>query len=295
MTREPYQQTHDTPTIEGGAPMNRDRQPMARSAFVRWHTSRRATAFRVVALTLLVCASILGASANSSHPARAARATTNVPAAYAIKSVSVSVSPTSFAGLCSPTMTFTFIGTITLFPGYGGDLIPYTWNVNGAPQFFGNASGNAGDVTIPVRPYVYNMPAGSGTGAPQTVQLTSTGMGSNAVAFSLTCYFTVTSVTISTSGGCSYFGGGLTYTGTVTIAPSPGGSLSYSWQRVNNGNVDSFSTTGSPVHVNPGQTTVSLTLGPFASFPTFPLPYVGTILVVVTPNMVYSSPVIRPC
>ena len=279
--------------------MNRDQQqhPTFRSVLARWRPAGRARMVRVIALVLVVCASILGASATtSSHQARAARATTSMaPAAYSIKSVSVSVSPTSFAGACSPTMTFTFTGTITLYAGYGGDLIPYTWLVDGSPQYSSYAQGNPGDVAIPVGPYSYQMSAGSGTGASHSLQLESTGVYSNAAAFSLTCYFTVTGITLSTSGSCWIWGPGLTYTATVTIAPSPGGSLSYSWQRVTSGNSDSFSTTGSPVTISPGQTSKTLTLGPFYGFPTFPRTYVGTILVVTTPNMVYSNPVVGLC
>jgi hypothetical protein len=304
MTREAYQQPQDTPPLEGGAQMNHDLQPMPRSVQAPWRKSARARVFRVAAIGLLACVSILGASANSSHQARAAQAATNAAAAaFSVTNVTVSVSPSSFNGTCSPTMPFTFTATFTFPAGNPGGQLQYNWVFG--PSALPNAPSQTTVYPYPViapgqttyttpvsaQP-VWNVPAANGNGVQGDGYVTVTGpnfVQSSPAYFTLTCSFTVTSVTLSGSGSCLF---GLHYGGTIDVAPSPGGTLTYSWQFVNSSNVNTFGT--GQVSVSPGQTTVTLFAGNPFPYRVPPGTY-GTILVVTTPNMVYSNPIIRTC
>lgn len=249
------------------------------------HTAWWARTLRVAAFAVLASALFVGASA-SRHTARAA--------SLAVVSASASVAPTSFSGVCSPTMTFDLNATLTLNAGNTGGTVTYFWLVDSGTVANGSANVAAGQVSLPLQPYAYHMDAASGTGATHTAQLDVYGPNSvfsNGAPFSLTC-LTVSSVTLSGAGSC-YFG--LRYTGTIAIAPSPAAWISYSWQFVNNANVSSSAMGPSSIYL-PADSTTPISVSYGSPFPyRVPPGTYGAILVVVTPNMVYSNPVIRTC
>lgn len=284
--RSQQEQTRSGRPAEGGAQPQLDQHRVHRLNDWRWHRVGRTVVIRAAALAVLVCASLVGAAATG-HQAHAAPATADVANSASVTSINLSVSPASFVGVCSPTMTFTFTGTITVGPNYGGENIPYTLWVDGQQASATNAYTygypGASSVTATV---TYSMSAAQGTGAVHTAYMNSLGVQSNGVQFSLTC-ITVSNVTLSRGVRLLC---GLSYTATVTIAPSPGGTVTYTWQFVNSSNVSS-SASGEFQAPADQATTQTVTYSPFLCHVPTSGTY-GAILVVTAPNMVYSNPVI---
>jgi hypothetical protein len=268
MIRNDQRQTQNSPTLERGAPMIREQQPTSRSAFARGHTSGRAWTARALAIGLLACASVLSVGANNSHPARAAASA--AAATFQVTDISswVNTGAGHIDTSCTPTMPFTFLGIVTFPAGNPGGTLTYFWgrdNALGGDQPIQNVTIQPGQTELQVTDSV-NASAALGNGQIHWDELfvnAPTTTSSNATEISFVCGFYVTSATgsVSPTTWCPppllFASRTFTFTYTINVNPSSGGTVSYTITRTVPGGTSTTVTSQAQVSAGASSITVS--------------------------------------
>jgi hypothetical protein len=161
---------------------------------------------------------------------------TPVPVGFSVDAARAS-GPGNFNGICAPSMSFSFTGTIFVPAGTTGGTVTYGWQRSdgsaGAPQ---TVTFSAGETAKTVGD-TWTLTAAQGTGATYAdkIQVSAPNVWfSTPGTFAYTCQLRVQS--ISASANPTFFdacaaSGSITFTATLTLSPSGGGSVTYYWVR----------------------------------------------------------------
>jgi hypothetical protein len=229
-------------------------------------------------LTLVACASLLGASAHSSHQVRAA-AHTAAATTLQVSSVTAWVNNGAVKPQCTPTVPFSFLGIVTFPSGNPGGTLYYFWSRSGRDPAGG---GDQPTQTVTIQPGqtelsvtdAYTPSAALGNGDllydrlyTYTDPNTRTGGGSSLpVYISLVCsfYLITGSGSVSPTSWCNHLRINtwvvVTFSYTITVNPSPGGQVTFTLTRtVPGGSSSTFTPSTSPATVPGGAPSITVT------------------------------------
>lgn len=210
-----------------------------------------------IALMLLLAACGAAPSGGGTSPAAALAPTAT--ATVSVHGVDVAASPTTFDGICSPTITVTFTALITIAFTAGGGAVPYAWvrsdGSTGASQVARFPPGASSRTVTDT--WSLSASVGSFSGWEALAITAPSALTSTHAAFSFTCRFKVlaaSSGVAPASYDCTASTEAFTFTATVTLSPGAGGTVTAAWLR-SDGTLSAPNT----VTVAPGVVSLSLT------------------------------------
>jgi hypothetical protein len=207
------------------------------------------------------------------------------PIPFTINSASA-FNPASYSGLCATTRTFSINGTIFAHAGAPGGNVTFRWaRSDGSFSPAKTIAFSAGQISRNITDS-WTLHAAQGTGATYTDQIrvsAPNSLFSRKAAFTFGCQFVALSASTSVDNSDATCLSQVVFTGVITFSPSPGGPVTYYWERDDGNNQTPVTIT-----VAPGATSVSVT----DTWDLVGLPY-GThqdILRITAPNAIFSDP-----
>jgi hypothetical protein len=206
-----------------------------------WRPTRLVVIIPLV-LSLLACglaggSSVVGGTTPAPGSGDAATPTTNP---FALDSVTVTSDPGNFSsGTCTSTVTFHFTATLTAPADNPGGTVTYQWVTSGGSYSAQTMSFAPGDTSHTLK-LARDLSAGLGNGNTYWVELRTTApnaLTSSHANYTFQCQFAALSASVAvnptsatcTLGVCTH--DTFAFTGTVNVAPSPGGTITYHWVR----------------------------------------------------------------
>jgi hypothetical protein len=207
------------------------------------------------------------------------------PIAFAISGATAS-SPSSFSGLCATTRTFSINGTIFAHADTPGGNVTFRWaRSDGSFSPAKTIAFAAGQTSRNITDS-WTLHAAQGTGATYTDQIrvsAPNALFSKNATFTFGCQFVALSASTSVDHSDATCLSQVVFTGVITFSPSPGGPVTYYWERDDGNNQTPVTIT-----VAPGATSMPVT----DTWDLVNVPF-GThqdILRITAPNAIFSDP-----